>query len=151
MNTTSPDQNSSEANIELRLRTMRTLWIAMLVSIPMYYVFTVLRGPSENITPNRMLSLVLLGVGLLTTLISVPIKQILLRKATEQQQVPMVQQAYIVTWAITEVAALLGMLDYFVTGHRHYYLLFIVAICGMLLHFPRREAVLNAAFKTPGF
>lgn len=36
---------------------------------------------------------------------------------------------------------------FFLTGHRHYYLLFIVAACGLLLHFPRREAVMNAAFK----
>ena len=130
---------------------MRMLWIALLMTIGVYYVFTMLRGPSEGVTPNRTLSLVLLGVALSTILISFLIRNILLNKATEKRQVQMVQQGYVVTWAITEVAALLGMLDFFATANRYYYLLFIIAGIGMLLHFPRREAVLNAGFKSSVF
>ena len=79
------------------------------------------------------------------------IKSTLLKKAAQQQQVALVQQAYIVTWAITEVAALLGMLDFFVTGNPKFYALFIISALGMLLHFPSRDAVLNASFKSQGF
>jgi hypothetical protein len=50
-------------------------------------------------------------------------------------------------WAITEVAALLGLLDFFLTTDRYYYVLLIIAALGLLLHFPRREHVVNAAFK----
>jgi hypothetical protein len=114
-----------------------------------YYVFTLFSGRSENITPNPTMSLVLLAIGVLITVVSFPIKNKLLSSAVQQQQVALVQQAYIVTWAVTEVAALLGMLDFYLTGHRHYYLLFIVAACGQLLHFPRREHVINASFKSP--
>ena len=128
---------------------MRTLWIGMLASIGTYYVFTLFAGRSEDITPNPIVSLTLVGVGLLTTLISFPIKNKLLTTAVDQQQVQLVQQAYIVAWAISEVAALLGLLDFFLTGHRHYYLLLIIAAAGQLLHFPRREHVLNASFKSP--
>jgi len=150
MNMQSPNQNDP-GNIELRLRTMRILWIALFMSIPIYYVFTWIAKRSEDITPNRTLSLALLGAAVMAVLISVPIKNGLLNKATEKQQVTMVQQGYITTWAITEVAALLGMLDYFATGDHYYYLFFIIAALGQLLHFPRREAVLNAAFKSQGF
>jgi hypothetical protein len=104
-------------------------------------------GRVENITPNPILSLILFVVALSTTLISFPIKNGLLSRAVEQQQVQLVQQGYVVAWAVTEIPALLGLLGFFLTGHRHYYLLFIVAACGLLLHFPRREAVMNAAFK----
>lgn len=126
---------------------MRTLWIAMLLSLGAYYVFTLFAGRVENITPNPILSLILFVVALSTTLISFPIKKRLLSRAVEQQQVQLVQQGYVVAWAVTEISALLGLLDFFLSGHRHYYLLFIVAACGLLLHFPRREAVMNAAFK----
>jgi hypothetical protein len=61
----------------------------------------------------------------------------------------MVQQAYIVAWAITEVGGLLGVLDFFTTGDRYYYLLFMIAALGQLLHFPRREHMLNAWGKSP--
>ena len=105
----------------------------MLLSIGAYYVFTFFAGGREEITPNRTLSLMLVGVALLTTLLSFLVKNKLLSRAVEQQQVQLVQQGYIVTWAITEVAALLGLLDFFLTGDRYYYLLFLIAACGLLL------------------
>ena len=149
MKTQPINQNGPQANIEQRLRTMRTLWIGMLSSIGIYYVFTLFAARSEE--TNSMLSLILLVVGVLTTLVSFLIKNKLVNRAVEQQQVQLVQQGYIVTWAVTEVAALLGLLDFYLTGHSHYYLLLIIAACGQLLHFPRREHVMNASFKSPVF
>ena len=138
-------------DVELRIRTLRTLWAALSVSIVFYYMFTFFVPRRENAELNEMLFLVLLAAAVSTTLISFVIKSKLLNQAVERQQVPLVQQGYIVTWAITEVGALLGLLDYFATGNRFYYVLFIISAIGMLLHFPRREHVLNAAFKHPGF
>jgi hypothetical protein len=147
MNTQSPNQGNPHTSIELRIRTMRVLWTGMLLSIGIYYVVLQFVGRSENLPPNPTLSLTLIGVAFVTTLLSFLIKSKLLTRAVEQQQVLMVQQGYVVTWAIAEVAALLGMLDFFTTGDRYYHFLFIIAACGMLLHFPRREPVVNAAFK----
>ncbi len=120
----------------------------MLGSIGAYYAFSLFAPRSEDITPNPTMSLVLLGVGVVTTLISFPIKSKLLSRAVEQRQVQLVQQAYIIAWAVSEVAALLGLLDFFATGHRHYYLLFIIAAFGQLVHFPRREHLINASFNS---
>jgi len=133
--------------VEVRVRSIRILWFAMLSSVGLYFFFGLFNGRSENVIANPSLSLALLGAGVSTTLISFLIKAKLLTKAVEQQNLGMVQQAYIVTFAITEVAALLGLLDFFATSDRYYYGLFIIAALGMLLHFPRREHVVNAAFK----
>jgi len=130
---------------------MRTLWIGMFSSVVAYYVFTLFSGRSANLTPNSKLSLTLAVAGLLVTLISFPIKNSLLARAVEQRQVQRVQQGYVVAWAITDVAALLGILDFFLTSNRYYYVLFIIAACGLLLHFPRRDPVLDASFKRPMF
>ena len=146
MNTQPMNQNP-QTNVELRIRTLRTLWMALLLSILGYFVLTMFAKPSEDITPNPTLSLMLLGAGVSTTLISFLIRSKLLSRAVDQQQLPLVQQAYIVGWAVNEVAALLGVIDFFVTGHRHYYILFLVSALGLLLQFPRREPVTNAAFK----
>ena len=148
MNNRSANQNDPNTNVELRIRTMRTLWIALLLSIGSYCIVTIFLKPSANVTPNPMLSLILLAGAMFTTLVSFPIKNRLLSRAVDQQQAQLVQQAYIVGWAINEVGALLGMLDYFATGHRHYYIPFLIAAGGLLLHFPRREPVVNATFKT---
>lgn len=141
--------NNTQENVELRLRTMRTLWMGMILSIVGYFVLTLFAGRSEDLEPNPTLSLILLAVAGSAALVSFPLKSKLLNRAIEQQQVPMVQQAYIVAWAITEVGGLLGVIDFFATGDRYYYLLFMVAALGQLLHYPRREHLLNAWGKSP--
>ena len=73
-NTQSANQNDPQTKIELRFRTLRTLWIALLLSIGMYYVFTLFVGRPENAQPNNTLFLVLVFIALSTTLISFPIK-----------------------------------------------------------------------------
>ena len=146
MNTASANPQES---FELKLRTLRTLWIALFSSIGLYYALTIFVGLREETDSNPLVSLVLAGIALTTILASFLIKSKLLSRAAEQQQVQLVQQAYILAWALTEAAAILGLLDFFVNGHRHYYVLFIVAAFVQLLHFPRREHVVNASSKTP--
>lgn len=128
---------------------MRTLWIAMLMSIGAYYAFTFFVGRPEGVEPNNTMFLVLVGIALSTTLISFPIKNKLISQAIEQQHVPLVQQGYIVAWALSELPALLGLLDFFMTANRYFYVLFLIAVFAQLLHFPRREHVINASFKKP--
>jgi hypothetical protein len=140
-----------QTNFELRIRTMRTLWIGVFLSSGVYYLFTLFVERPENVEPNSTLFLVLVAIALSTTFISFPIRSKLLNRAVEQQQVQLVQQGYIVAWALSEVAALLGVLDFFMTGDRYYYILFIIGACGQLLHFPRREHVVNASAKSPIF
>lgn len=144
-------QSNPQEKIEVRMRTLRTLWIALFISVLMYFGWTIFLGRREGVTPNNTLSLALIVVACTMTLVSFLIKNRLLARAVEQQRVPMVQQAYVVTWAINEVSALLGLLDFFVTGNRYYYVLFLIAAVGLLLHHPRRENVENAAFRRTTF
>jgi drug/metabolite transporter (DMT)-like permease len=139
MNTQPIDPKRSQTNIEARIRTVRTLWLALLLSIVMYYVFTIFAGRPENLERNDTMSLALLIVGVATVLVSFLVKKKLVNQAIEQRQTLHVQQGYLVAWVMCEVAALLGLLDFFLTSHPHFYVLFIVAALGDLLHFPRRE------------
>ena len=125
------------------------LWLALFASIGLYYAFTFFVGPPETVVPNPTMSLILIVIGLSTTLISFLVKSKLITRAIERQQIQLVQQAYLVAWAITELAGLLGFLDFLATGHRHYYILFIISVCGFLLNAPRREHLINAWPKTP--
>ncbi len=130
---------------------MRTVWFALVMTVVMYYVFTLFDGPNERVTPNNTLSLAFIAIGITTVFISFLVKNKILSRAIDQQQVPMVQQAYIVGLAMCEVPALLGMLDHFLTANRYYYVLMMIAVAGQLLHFPRREHVENASFKRSTF
>ena len=145
---TPANQSDPQTNIELRIRTLRTLWFGLFLSIGFYYGFTLVSERRQGLEPNPSLSLTLMCVAMLMVLVDFVIKSKLLSKAIEQQNTGMVQQAYVVTWAIIDVAALLGLLDFFLTNDRYYYVLFIVAALALLLHFPRREHVVNAAFRS---
>ena len=151
MNTQPMNQNDPQAEIEMRIRTMRIVWLSILFSLAGFFLMTIVQKPSADRTPNPTLSLIFLLLGVSTTLISFLIRSRLLSRAVDQRQAMLVQQAYTVGWAINEVTALLGVIDFFVTGHRHYYVLLIISACGLLLQFPRREPVINAAFRSPGF
>ena len=132
------------------MRTMRTLWLALLMSLVMYYVFTLFATRPPNAAPNNTVFLVLVGAAVVAALISFPIKNALVNKAIDQQQPMLVQQAYVVAWAVTEVGGLLGIVDFYLTGDRYYYVMLIIAGCGQLLHAPKREHVVNASFKRSG-
>src|SRR5215510_580696 len=128
----------NQTDIEVRIRTMRTLWLALCFSIPLNFMVTLFVKRPEDVQPNNMLSLALLVVTMSTALVSFVVKSKIVSRAAEQQNAMMVQQGYVMAWAITEVGSLLGLLDFFVTGNRYYYILFIISLCGQLLHFPRR-------------
>lgn len=139
------DSNNAQPNIEQRMRTVRILWLALLCSVGLYYLLTMFAGRPENVEPNHTVSLALLAAGVSSTLISFLIKNNLINRAIEQRQVQQVQQGYIVAWAMCEVAALLGLMDFFMTSDPYFFVLFILAALGELLHFPRREHFENAS------
>jgi hypothetical protein len=143
--------NNPPEDVELTLRKLRFLWLATLGSLAGFYVLTLSTARPENLEPNDTLFLILVAGALTTTLVSFVVKKRFFARAEEQQQVQLVQQGFIVASAITEVGALLGVLDYFSFGDRYYFVLFIIAACGQLLHFPRREPVLHATYKTTTF
>ena len=142
------NMQTDNQNVELRLRSMRTMWIALLLSIGGYFVLTRFVQRPEHLEPNTMLSMTLAIVTAATTLISFLIKSKLLALAIDQGQVPQVQQAYVVAWAVTEAGALFGLVDYFLTSDRYYLAFFLIAALGQLLHYPRSEHVINAAFNS---
>ena len=129
--------------IEQRHRTLLILWFAMCMSLVMYLVFIRLVPVAE--TENPKLTLILNTVGLIPAAISFLLKQVVLAKAVEAQQVQQVHTAYILAWALCEVAALLAFLENRVTGSNFYYVGFAVGGLGMLLHFPRKQHLLEAS------
>jgi hypothetical protein len=139
--TTSPNNN-----VELLINKMRILWLGGLGSLVGFLVLTFFTARPEDAEPNNTLFLILLAAGLTATLASFVVKKKFLAKAEEQQQVQLVQQGFMMAMTINEVAALLGVFDYFSTGDRFYYVLFIIAAGGQLLHYPRREPFLHATF-----
>lgn len=147
-----PLNQDTQPNIDVRYRTLLILWFALFVSIGLYFLVTLIKGPEirndPEIVPNTTVTVVVTIVGTLFVFLSFVVKRKLLQRSVERQQVALVQQALVIACAMCEVSALLGLVVRFLTDSHEYYLLFLIAAIGIALHFPRREQLLAATYKS---
>lgn len=133
----------NQPTIEMRHRTILILWFAMVTSVFTLLVlvqFTPIRESSDG-----RLSLILNSAGIVPLGLSFLLKQRILEQAANQQRLDLVQVAYVLAFALCEMAALLGLVDHFLSGSRYYYVGFLFAGLGLLLHFPRKQHLLDAS------
>jgi hypothetical protein len=127
---------------------MLILWFGLLSSVLLYFLISlVIQRPNGDDRENRILTFVLTAVGAFTVIVSMALKQRFLARSLDQQRVKLVQTGYIMALALCEVAALLGLVDRIVTGNRYYYVLFVIALTRIALHWPRRDHLLAASYK----
>jgi hypothetical protein len=135
--------NADQSDINARYRTLLILWLAICMSVLMLPAVT-------NFVPvtaaeNRMLTLVLNGLGIFPVALSFLLKRKALAKSVEAQRLDLVQSAYVLSFALCESSALLGLVDHFTTGSRYFYFAFVIAGLGLLFHFPQKENLVNAS------
>lgn len=147
-----PTNQSTRPNIDARYRTMLTLWIALFMSIGIYFAVSVFLAPQisnpSEIPPTMVFTVVLTSLGTLFVLLSFVVKRRILQRSVERQEVALVQQALIIAGGMCEVSAVLGLVERFLFHTPSYYLLFLIAAIGIALHFPRRDQLLSATYKT---
>jgi hypothetical protein len=129
----------AEEKMTARYRVMLILWAAILASLG-FFLMLALLTPSSG-TPNQTLTFTLLGIGLVMVIFSLFIKNILARQAIEKQQAALLQNAYVIAFAMSESAGLFALVDHFMTGSPYYYVGFGAAAIGMLLNFPNKDYV----------
>ena len=117
----------------------------------MYFLFSQFvpaagAGAPRN-SPNTLLIVALTASGVLLVILSFVVKNKLLERSVETQDVNLVQKAMVIACVMCEVAALLGLLEHLVIGNREYYVLFLVAAAGTAAHFPRRSQLEAASYK----
>ena len=139
----SPDSN--QPSLEMRYRTLLILWCAISVSVLLFLVLIYFAPVPPN--ENRSLSLLLIAIGIAPVAISFLIKRKMLIKAVENQQPAIVNSAYVMSFALCEVPALLGVMNHFLTGSKYYLAGFAIAGIGLLLHFPQKKHLADASYK----
>jgi Kef-type K+ transport system membrane component KefB len=143
---TEPKQNFEH---DKRQRVLSIIWAAFLVTIANLFFITLLvprsgRPASEAqtlILVLAVLALALIGLSFLFK------RKILTRAATEQRP-QMVMTAYILALAMCDAACIMGVLVFFTTDFRYYFLWFIAGALAMILHRPRRDDLLAASYRT---
>ena len=138
---------NQQESLDVRYRTLLTLWFALTVSIGMFFLLTVL-APVEDLTENKALSYALAAIGAVLVIASYFVKQKLLARSVNEQNIGLVQTGMATASALCEAAAMLGVVDHFITGNRYYYVPMIIAVIGSLLNFPRRAHLEAASYKS---
>ena len=141
-----------EPDLNKRFQTMVVLWFGLSMSVVMFFILS-LFVPSRiisgiNSPPSSLLMFALTALGTFLVIISFAVKNKLLERSVEKQEIILVQQALVIACAICEASALLGLIEYFLVGSREYYLLFLISAGGMALHFPRRTQLEAASYKS---
>lgn len=138
-------------DLDTRYRTMLILWLALLMSVVMLFVMTIVVAPaasfgSDRDAPTSVVLFALAAVGTFLVVLSFAVKRKILQRSVEKQDVSLVQQALIVACAMCEVSALFGVVERFLIGSGDHYVLFLVSVVGLALHFPKRDHLLAASW-----
>jgi hypothetical protein len=142
-----------DIDLDKRYQTLLFLWFALLMSIVLYFVVALLVATDDGEAPagsNSLLTFALAALGTFFVVFSFAVKRKLLERSVENQDTALVQKALVVACALCEITALMGLLERFVIRNSDYYLLLIVAAIGTVLHFPRREQLQAATYKSSG-
>jgi hypothetical protein len=137
------DQN--QPNVDARYRTLLILWVAMFMSVLSLLLFINLA--SVKTVDNAKLSLALNLIGIAPVAASFVLKIKVLQRSVDMHRIELVQVAYVLAFALCEMAALLALMSHYLTGSNDYYLGFGVGLFGILLHFPRKQYLLAASNK----
>ena len=144
------DPASMERRLDARLRVLFIVWAAQLMSLMMFVLLSVFVMRS-NEAGNPLLFWVFAAVGVILVAASFLVKQKFLAQAgaeqNEMQSAARAQSGYITAWALCEAAGLFGILVRGITSSPYYYLLFIIAMLGMLINIPRRGQIAAVSFK----
>jgi len=134
---------TDQPDLDARYRTLLILWFAICMSVLMFMVVIYLSP--VVVAENRTLTLAINSLGLLPVALSFLLKQRALAKSVATQRLDLVQSAYVLSFALCESSALLGLVDHFTTGSRYSYFAFVIAGIGLLLHFPQKQNLVNAS------
>jgi hypothetical protein len=144
------NQPGQDAGLEFRLRTMRILWGAFLMTIVLYVLITIFAVPwkdaGEAGRDNPTLLLALAVLSFMSVAASFVLKRHFYGHAVEESNPAKFQIGFIIAEAFCEIAALLGLMALFVTLNKYAYALFALGALGQLLHFPSRDQ-LAATYK----
>ncbi|HEV7902800.1 MAG TPA: hypothetical protein VGO96_03075 [Pyrinomonadaceae bacterium] len=126
---------------EARRRGLLIIWSAHLLSIALFFSMTYVVRQGLDKSGNHTMAWALGATGFMTFLASFLARRKLLARATAERRLDLGTTAYIVAFVLCEMTAILGFAAYIITGLSYALHSFIIAVGGMLLHFPTSAAL----------
>jgi hypothetical protein len=134
-----PSTSSQAFTVEGATRVSTVIWAGFLVTQVLFVVVAQSAKAKSPIAADPVVIYALLAGGMMIVVVSYVIKFKLMAQAVAAQSIQRVQSAIIVALALCEVVSLIGIVTYFILGAHNYFVFMIVAMLGILGHFPRRS------------
>lgn len=136
-------------------QTMIILWAALLMSQFMFIVIIFFTRPqlftlkfSQHFFGNSMAQILGFALAAITVVIlSFAFRKKFNERAVQEQNPAHVQSGLIIACALCEASSLFGLALAFAFDYQYFFFWFILGIIGILLHFPRKDALLAASYK----
>jgi hypothetical protein len=107
-------------------RFLTILWSAMTMAIVPYFVIAKIVVPPDPRPSSTLVTAMMAGAIALVAV-----------SFAAKAKAPNPRTGAILAYALCDAAALLGVVTHFVTGSPDFYLMMLVGLAGMVLHFPR--------------
>jgi hypothetical protein len=148
-------QTNQTGNVEQSYRTLLLVWFALLNSqllllVVLYFVRPeIFRFDFSRplLGENSVMVIVLAVLAVSTFLLSFVLRRRFLNQAINEQKVELVQTAVIIGCSLCEAISLFGFVLVFILNYQYFFLWFALGILGIILHFPRRENLIDASYK----
>lgn len=150
-------------NVEAQYKTMLLIWAALLMSQVMFLLMVFLTrpelfgfdfsqpvlGPSGRPTGTNAAVIIGFAVAAVTAvLFSFAFRRRLNERAVTEQTTAHVQSGLIIALALCEASSLFGLALAFAFDYQYFFIWIALGIIGMALHFPKRDELHAASYKS---
>jgi hypothetical protein len=103
---------------------------------------------TKSLLGEKSLLVIILAVfGVIIFLSALFVRKKLIQVAIEQQNFILIQMSIIIGGALCEAISLFGLVLAFSQNYQYFFMWFALGILGMILHFPRRDNLIDASYK----
>lgn len=146
---------NQKINPEQAYRTLAIIWFALLASQFMFLVVVFFSKPEVYkfdfnkplLGENAMIVVLFAVLAIANFVLSFVMKKRAFEQAIAEQKIAYVQTGLILACAFCEAISLLGLVLAFAFSYQYFVAWFALGILGIILHFPRRDAVIAANYK----
>lgn len=143
-------------NVVQNYKTLLVIWFALLASQALFLVVVFFSKPEAFrfdfskplLGENPAIVLAFVVLAIINFTLSFAMKKRSFEQAVEKQEPSYVQTGLVLACAFCESISLLGLVLAFAFSYQYFFLWFALGITGIILHFPRRDDLIAASYKT---
>ncbi len=146
------------SDIKVKYETLVIIWGALLSSQILFLLLIFILKPElfafdfslPFLGGQPLVVLVFAAAAVTLFILSFVLRNQHIRRSVVDQDAGCVQTGLVLGCALSEISSLLGVVLAFVFDYSYFYLWIAIGILGVLLHFPRRDSLLAASYKSFG-